>query len=224
MSVAEDTGVSVPDGESRSAIAGDAKARAKAQGATGPGDHGRLSASQRAFRDGAIIAAVHAGEKVPDIAAEFDITTRQVRRIVKAFGSSHQVLDAEPMAIVRRMVQTYESQIRRFAALAASQEGSMPAVAVAALKGEAEAWERLLTLLAEVDKLPHNLELFRSEDEMNRIGDRLWEKVKAFEQGELSSSDILEFVAGTFAPELARTRVVGELEPPDAEVVDGGEG
>lgn len=220
--MAEDKGTSAPDGEDRDAIADDAKAQAKAHGATGPGNYGRLSASQRALRDGAVIAALHAGEKPKDVAAEFEITTRQVRRIQQQFGASHVVLEAEPMAIVRRMVQTYESQIRRFAALAVSVADSMPAVAVAALKGEAEAWERLVTLLAEVDKLPRNLELFRSEDEMRRIGEMMVERVRALERGEATPASVAAFFYGLVAPDVQEVRAVaGELEAGQEVVRDG---
>lgn len=202
-------------------LAAQAKAAAKAHGAVGPGQHGKLTAGQRAFRDGAIMAGIHAGEKPSELAKEFGISLRQLRNVTKRFREGDTVLDEAPMEIVNRMIRTYELAMRRFAALADENRDRMPAVALGAVKAEVDAFEKLLGVLVATDKLPHNLELFRSEDEMNRIGVLMVEKVMAFERGEITASGVADFFFGMVAPDVQKVRELGPA-PADADVVGDG--
>lgn len=170
-------------------IAREAAERAVAAGAVGRSKNREgdpMTAAQRSLRDGAIMAALHAGRAVKDVAKDFKLTPRSVARIAETFGERRTALEKAPMEIVERMLRTYESQMERAAAMAAAFASEHPPASIAALKAEADAFERYVSLLSNMGKLPENLELFRAETELRRISLEMLEQVKRLEAGEIT--------------------------------------
>lgn len=177
-----------PSDSEREALAEAAKQKALAQEATGRA----LTFAQRQLRDAAIVAALHAGHEVRQVAREFSLTARQIRNIEKSFKERPTPLDSAPMEIIERLLRTYESQISRFAAIANAQLETRPSIAVRALQGEADATERYANLLGDIGKLPDNLELFRSESEMRAVGERMVESLHELAAGDITIGDVID--------------------------------
>lgn len=193
---------------------GDVQTSEKPRGAGGPKPG--MSAAERALRDAAIIEAAHAGETGKDIAARFGITRRQVERIKEGFALRETALNRRPMEIIERVLRTYERQMADFAAVAHDSIGRNPSVALGALKAQADALERYWMLLADVGKLPDNLELFRTEMEQRRFGDLMLSKIKQVEDGEITLADLSAFFDLLKRPTTPLFDVEGEareLEP-----------
>lgn len=157
------------------AAAAEAKARAESAGAVGPGTRGTLTRAQLVTRDVGIIAALHAGIPVREIAKDYKITARSVQRIRERFELAPTELDVAPLEVLHEMLRDYALQILQFSRLAEDTIDRAPAVAVAAMRSAAEMRERRLVLLQSVGQLPRDLKLFRSEQEMRNAGRRLQE-------------------------------------------------
>jgi nitroreductase len=151
-----------------------------------------MSPAQKTLRDAAIVAALHAGEQVKDVAKTYGITPRSVQRIFEAFRMRPTAIDSQPMQIIERAIRQYEQQMQSFAAVAENTIERAPAVAVAALKGHADSLERYLRLLSDVGKLPTNLELFRNESDMRQVGRIMAEVLQRVANGELSGLEAAE--------------------------------
>jgi Ribonuclease G/E len=167
-----------------------------------------MSVARRALRDSAIIAAAHAGEKTRDIARDHDLSVAQVNAILRRFNAAPTPLDSAPMEILERALRVYRQQMRDFAHMAADTLDRAPAVAVAAQKGFADAFERYMLLLSQLGKLPDNLELFKREQEMHRFVEQLEERVHMAMAGDIELSELLAFLGGAERP----TTVVGTYE------------
>lgn len=155
-----------------------------------------LSAAQKALRDSAIVASLHAGVEVREVAKQFQLTPRSVKRIAEAFELRPTAVDQRPMQIVERVLRTYEEQMRNFALVAHDTLERAPAVAISALKAQADALERYSLLLADVGKLPDNLEIFRAEEELRRMARLMSRKMAEVARGELSAVEAAEFFRG----------------------------
>lgn len=200
-------------------VAREAVAKAKAAGAKGSADHGKMSPALKALRDSAIIASLHAGMEVREVGREFGITPRSVQRIWAAFKLRPTALDDRPMEIVERVLRTYEQQMRDYARVAHESFERQPAVAISALHRGAEAHERYLLLLSDVGKLPSNLELFRSEMEMRRVGEQMVDALDRLEREEITTADVREVFERALQPQPlvweAPADAVRELEQGD---------
>lgn len=156
----------------------------------------RLTAVAKVTRDAAIMAALHASEDVKVVAARYSITPRQVQRIYAEFKMRRSTLDARPMQIIERAIATYEQQMEVALALAAATADEQPNIAIAAVKTHTTLLERYLQLLSDVGKLPDNLEVFRMESEMLRIGQTMVDKLHELEQGLITASELRDFWEG----------------------------
>lgn len=184
----------------------DAKAKADAAGAVGQkrrsdGSPG-LSPGQLALRDAAIIAAVHAGREVREIAKERGITPRSVQRVMARFNTQPTGMDSRAMEILEGLLREYREQIRTFTALAEDTVERAPAVAVAALRSAADATERRLALLNATGKLPANLTLFKTQRELKMIVARLRAMLEQAARDGRSVADVLEELRELQAREL----------------------
>lgn len=165
---------------------------AKAKGATGRQDRSGPGAAMRVIlRNQAIVAGHHIGRSNAELAREWKVTAGTVQRIVKHASKRRSVLDDAPMEIVERALGEYEAQIEAWSALAsaAADSGNLPA-AVGAMRGHADAFERYVSTLAELGKLPDNLELFRAQEELERIMRRIAELLEKLVQGELVPAEV----------------------------------
>jgi hypothetical protein len=188
-----------------------------------PAKRGRkpLNAAELALRNAAIIAALHAGDEQKDVAKKYGLTTRSVERLKASFQLRPTALERRPMEIIERVLRTYEQQMESFAAMALDCRERAPAVAIAAMKGGADALERYTALLADVGKLPDNLELFRAESEMLQTGRRMAEALAKVANGEMSAIEALELFDALVE---YKTPLWADWEAPAGSVRELGEG
>lgn len=159
-----------------------------------------MTRHEKALRDSAIIAAVHAGQSTKQIALEFGIAPRSVQRVVEEFSIAVSPLDRQPMQLVDEIVRIYRRQIADFAKVAAAMSERNPSVSLGAMKAAADALERYTALLARVGKLPANLEVFRGESEMRQISRLMVDAVRRVEDGEMSAFELGEYFDALVRP------------------------
>lgn len=166
-----------------------AAAAAKAAGATGS----RLSAAKQQLRDSQIIARRAQGLSNAMIAAEVGITERSVERVLQTRRGVRSPLDDSPMQLLEELAVGFRLAIGDYQAMAVAWFDVNQAAALGALKAADETRVRLATMLADVGKLPTNLELFRSEMEMARIAAEMTRMMRAVAAGEIDASEAVEF-------------------------------
>lgn len=176
-----DTKVSDQKGSTKAA-ATRAVERAKTKGAVGPNG----TDSQRAIRDGAIIASLAAGHTQAEVAAELGVTTRTVQRVKASATKRPSILEKLPMQIVERLLASACERIADFSAMAYHHADSNPNAAIGAMKGAAQAEERLIELLLALGVLPDNLQLFRAESVLNAMAERMGEVMAQLNRGEIT--------------------------------------
>lgn len=191
----------VPDVGDPAAIAAETRRLAMLKRGYGRADRGELTPGQKALRDAAVVAAVHVGESKRDVAREFGITPRSVNRILEDYGAMRSPLENVPMETIEGLLRMHEAQIRKFAAVAVDTLDRAPSVAVAALRGQSDAIEKLTSLLSAVGHLPENLELFRTESDLRRVAFAMLEAIKLVEAGDLTVDELrLHFETAWQAP------------------------
>lgn len=173
------------------ALAASLKAKVKQLGLEGP----QANHARRRLRDSAILAALAAGEPPVDLAKEFEITTRQIRRIVKGRANAATGLDARPIELAEELLRSYRDSIADLEAMSRRYLDSHPAVALGAKRSAIETREKFVVLLEALGKLPDNLELFRSEVQMRRISDQMIEALGRWQAGDASMEEVLEVFA-----------------------------
>jgi transcriptional regulator with XRE-family HTH domain len=183
-------------------VADAASKAAKEAGATGK----RLTAAKQQLRDSAIVARKAQGLTAPMIAAEFGITTRTVERVLADRRSVRSPLDDSPMQLLEELAVGFRLAIGDYEAMAVSWFDTNQAASLGAKKAADETRARLASLLADVGKLPTNLELFRSEMEMQRIAEEMVNVMRAVAAGEMDVSEAVEFFRG-----LLRERAQAQL-------------
>lgn len=168
--------------------------RAKDAGAKGSGE--RLSAAKKLLRNSAIMARKAQRVTNAAIAAEFDITERSVERIVADMRTVPSPLDELPMQILEELTTGLRISIGDYERMAFAWFDVNQSAALGAKKAADETRARLGALLAEVGKLPTNLELFRSEMEMQRIAEEMVGMMRAVAAGEKDAAEAVEFFRG----------------------------
>jgi len=166
-----------------------AAATAKAKGATG----GKLSVMARQLRDTAIRARDAAGWTSPMIADEFEITDRQVRRVLADGKKMPSGIDDAPMEILEDLLRGFRGSIASFEAMAFDYRESHPNVALGAKRAADDARDRYAQLLSVVGKLPDNLELFRAESVLRGIAKEMGELMPKLEAGEITATEASAF-------------------------------
>lgn len=161
----------------------------------------KVSAAQRALRDSAIMACSEAGWMEREIAAEFELTTRQVRRIVGERREMPSGLHGGPMEILDELLRGYRASIADFELMAFRYRDGHPNVALGAKRGAVDTRERYAQLLSAVGKLPENLELFRSESVLRQIADEMMDTMDGLRSGDVSVEEAHEFFSRIVDPE-----------------------
>lgn len=159
--------------------------RAKAAGATGR----RLSAAKAQLRDSMIVARKAQGMGNDAIAAEAGVTTRTVERVLAERRGVQSPLDQPSMDLLEDIATGLKLSIGDYEAMAVAWFDSNQSASLGAKKAADEARARLATLMAEVGKLPSNLELFRTEAALRQIAERMVEVMRAVEAGEMSAEE-----------------------------------
>lgn len=172
-----------------------AAAAAKKAGAKGS----RLSAAKQQLRDSLIMARKAQGLSNRVIAAEAGVTERTVERILADRRGVGSPLDDAPGKLLDELATGFRLSIGDFEAMALAWFDSNQSAALGAKKAADETRARLATLMADVGKLPTNLELFRSEMQMQRIAEEMVNVMRAVAAGEKDASEAVDFFRGLVA-------------------------
>jgi hypothetical protein len=96
------------------------------------------------------------------------------------------------MVLLEALATGFTRSIADYEAMAHLWLETNQSAALGAKKAADETRARLATLLAEVGKLPRDLELFRSEMEMMRIAQGMVETMRRVAAGEMSAEEAVE--------------------------------
>lgn len=169
-----------------------AKRAVEASGAKGA----RLPSAKLQLRDSLIMARVAQGLTYAVIAAEAGVSVRTVERVVKTRRGVRSPLEDAPMALLEDLATGFRLSIGDYEAMALAWYDTNHAASLGAKKAADETRARLATLLADVGKLPTNLELFRSEMAMQRIAEQMVAMMRAVAAGEKDASEAVDFFRG----------------------------
>lgn len=179
-----------------------AAAAAKAKNAVGAS----VTIAQRQLRDSAVVARSAAGWSSAMIAEEYEITDRQVRRILADRAAMPSGRGEKPMALYEEIARGFRASIADFEAMGHRYRDDHPNVALGAKRAAVDARDRYANVMAIVGQLPTNMSLFRGESELRRIADEIVATMLNFEAGEITAftaQTIFESIAsGNGPPEL----------------------
>lgn len=162
--------------------------RAKAAGAVGRNGSDRT----RALRDSAILARAACGAPASEIAEEFELSPRTVRRIVRQSARLRSPLDERPMDLIERSARLLRRMFADAQLMAFEYSQWNPSAAIGAKKLALEALDRELQLLTDLGKLPEDLALVRDEAELVRIGRLMIDKLGELANGQATAEDCIE--------------------------------
>lgn len=171
------------------AAADEAAARAKQAKATGR----RLDGARMGLRNSMIIARNAQGVPWKDIAREAGISARAAQRVVEQAREARSPVDEAPMRLLEDLADGFRRSISDYEAMAHAWFETNQSAALGAKKAADDTRDRLANLLADVGKLPSNLELFRSEMEMQRIAEQMGETLIGLREGTITVDDAIEF-------------------------------
>lgn len=163
--------------------------RAKKAGAA----KARGTSAQLALRNSAILARVAQGIASVEIAKEFGVDARTVQRVVKDGAKLRSPLDERPMELLRAIAAGYTRSIGDYEGMAFAWVDTNQSASLGAKKAADETRARLATLLVEVGKLPTDLELFRSEMQMQRIAEEMVGMMRRVAAGEADASEAVDY-------------------------------
>lgn len=127
-----------------------------------------MSSRQRAVRDAQIVAMRARGAQWADIAAQFDVSERQAKRVFASWRDDEQSSEyLDPAEAIRSTLELLRQGIADMAELEVSADNDSARIGATRLKVEIA--ERLLELLSAVGVLPRNLRALRLEDEMQQV-------------------------------------------------------
>lgn len=164
-----------------------AEKRAADAGAKGA----RLPAAQMGLRNSLILARHEQGASWAEIATEAGVSARTAQRVVEHARALPSPVDARPMELLKALAAGYLRSIADYEGMAFAWQQSNQTAALGAKKAADETRARLAALMADVGKLPENLELFRSEMEMRRIAEEMVEVLEGVVSGERSAVEAL---------------------------------
>lgn len=139
-----------------------------------------------------IVAGVAAGEDKRDVAKRAGVTVRTVERVVAAAEDVRSPLERTPMELLEGMARDSMRSIADLESMAFAWLDLNQSASLGAKKAAGEERARLAALLAEVGKLPSNLELFRSEMEMQRIAEEMGRALLAVRDGSMTLDQAIE--------------------------------
>lgn len=179
-------------GRAVKARANAAAQRAKDTGATGK----RLTGPKAALRDSMIIARAAQGVPWADIGKEAGISARSCQRVVENARGVRSPLEESPMALLESLTSGFLRSISDYEGMAFAWAETNQSASLGAKKAADETRMRLATLLADVGKLPSNLELFRSEMQMQLIAEQMGAYLLGVRDGSRSPEEAIEFFRG----------------------------
>jgi hypothetical protein len=155
----------------------------------------RLTAAQKVMRDSMIVARLAAGDPRAEVARDAAVTVRTVERVAKEARAQRSPIEEAPMDRLEDLARGFVRDIADFRSAAWAWFDVNQAASLGALKGASEARMRLATMLENVGKLPSNLEVFRTEMEMQHIAEEMGVVLLAVQKGERSLDEALHFFA-----------------------------
>ena len=145
------------------------------------------------------------------IAAEAKVSVRQVERIVAGNRGVRSPLEDTPMELLDELAVGYRLAIGDFEAMALAWFDSNQSASLGAKKAADESRGRLAALLEVVGKLPEDMELFRSEAQMQRIAETMAQTMRAVADGEMEPAAAVDVFEGLIGRRPA-VRVIGITE------------
>jgi hypothetical protein len=176
-----------PVGASKTAAK--AKATAKANGASGR----NVTSAQRCLRDSAIVSAAQAGYTQKEIAEDYGLTERQVRRVLSERAKVPRLLDEAPGQVLDDMVANYRQMIATLDAMALRYAESHPHAALGAERAAMDARERLMELLTRLGHMPADLGLFRAESVLRGIAEEMAQTMGRALRGEITTQEAADY-------------------------------
>jgi hypothetical protein len=158
-----------------------------------------------------IIARAAQGMPHAVIAAEAKVSVRQVERIVAGNRGVRSPLEDTPMELLDELAVGYRLAIGDFEAMALAWFDSNQSASLGAKKAADESRGRLAALLEVVGKLPEDMELFRSEAQMQRIAETMAQTMRAVADGEMEPAAAVDVFEGLIGRRPA-VRVIGITE------------
>lgn len=178
--------------KAKRAAAAKRKADAAAKAAVAAGAKGaRLPAPQMGLRNSLILARREQGVPWGEVAKEAHVSVKTAQRVVDAANELPSPLDARPMELLEALARGLLRSIADYEGMAFAWQMTNQTAALGAKKAADETRGRLAGLMADVGKLPENLELFRSEMEMRRIAEEMVAVLEAVVAGERTAEDAL---------------------------------
>lgn len=146
--------------------------------------------ARRRMRNAAIVAAIGTGETPRELAKQFGITARQITRMLATREKAPSDLGTVPLELIKDLLRSYRESIADFEAMAARYVDTHPTAALGAKRSALETRDKLAVLLQAIGKLPENLEVFRSQEDMRRTGLEMIGAIELAKAGELSLDEL----------------------------------
>lgn len=144
-----------------------------------------LPQDERDIRNTEIVKKKWRGLTDAELAAEYGISPRGIRKIITAWRRDHPGLRLraaeDASSVVDELIDSYEGTAGWFAEIALAADNH--AAAVGALRGRMDALEKIATLLQASGALPHDLGKLRLEIDVKYVAEVL---VKVFEEHDVA--------------------------------------
>lgn len=142
----------------------------------------QLPQDEREARNTEIVTKKWRGATDAQLASEYDMSARGIRKVMAAWRRDHPGLRLraaeDASAVVDELIESYEGTAGMFLELAESA-GDNTAAAVGALRGRMDALEKIAALLQASGALPHDLGKLRLEIDVKYVAEVL---VTVFEE------------------------------------------
>jgi hypothetical protein len=190
--------------------------KAESVGATGP----RLSGPKLALRNSMILARHASGASWTEIAQEAGVDTRTCQRVVKQARNLPAPTSERPLQLIEDLTREMRASIGSYEAMAFGWAERNHSASLGAKKAADEMRLKLIAVLADIGKLPRDLERFRSELELERIGEEILETLEAVADGREDASAARAWIESLLRPEGVEQIIDAEEVPPELESAD----
>lgn len=141
-----------------------------------------LNNAQKSLRDSFILQRRSQGWTWEEISGEIELSITQCKRAAKAKRETMlQILDMDPIAVVKKIIDGFEASIGDLEKMAVEYAAHHPSAAVGAKKGADEARRNLIQLLQSIGFLPQELGTIRWVVEVRQIVELITQSVARFE-------------------------------------------
>lgn len=167
----------------------------------------QLPQNERERRNTEIVKKKWRGATDAELAAEYDISPRGIRKIIAMWRRDHPGLRlraAENASlVVDELIESYEGTAGWFAEIAVAA-GDNTAAAVGALRGRMDALEKIATLLQASGALPHDLGKLRLEIDVKYVAEVLVQVFEEYDVPEKAQVAVLNTLSDSTGLALAK--------------------